>query len=228
MSSAAKRWTDTWAHRVLIIVAVILVVVVVAGGAWWLETRSGPAQVVRELLKATKRMDRQKVISLLSNETLEVVGLLHKDMVAVGVAFDGEAPEPEGQALPDLAYALARRVTAGARSVGRAKIQGQTATVRLQSSPFRRIPDRGDIKLIKEGREWKIDLTDVVKREAPFWHGLAGRPEELNELRSALQGAFEEIETVEESGEGPAGGSRGQRRPPRGQGHGRQARGEPR
>lgn len=192
MRSGARRRTGAQTGRGTIIVVVIVVVVVGAGAAWWFFLRPTPEKAVKQFIAAAQDMDEEKLRSLVTQETLQAADELQERMVAQFAGMAGEPPEGGPGFLSSMAWGM----TAGVKGVGKAKIEGNTATVPLKRKAAGPRAYAPDVKLIKEGGKWKVDLTDALEISAKFAEAFGGM---FGEMASKLKGVVEGM--AEEFGE---------------------------
>jgi hypothetical protein len=203
MQRVAGRFGDSRRGRGILIVLVVVVLLAAGGGAaWWFVLRSTPEMTVEAYLAAAKAGDQEKVKSLLSSETVTILEDLEKqfgDAFSKAAGAGGPAGMPVGA--PDIEM-----------QVGKASVQGDTATVPLEVKMGKAqmppgFPDSAKISvdLVREGGQWKIDLADQLKMAQQFAKAFGGSQEEMQKRVEELQEAVEKFtEGMGEAAEGPA------------------------
>ena len=204
MQKAARRFRAPQRGRAVIIVVIAVLVLAAGGGAaWWFLLRATPEKTVEAYVAAAKAGDQEKVKSLLSSETVTILEDLEKqfgDAFSKAAAPGGSAGMPPGA--PDIEM-----------QVGKASVQGDTATVPLevkmgdaQMPPG--FPDSAKVSvdLVREGGQWKIDLADQLKMAQQFAKAFGGSPEEMEKRVADMREAMEKFTegTREAAPEGPA------------------------
>lgn len=189
-----------------VIIVVVVVLLLAAGGAaaWWFLLRPTPEKTVEAYVAAAKAGDQEKVKSLLSSETVTILEDLEKQF---GQAF-GKPGSPAGPAGmppggPDIEM-----------QVGKASVEGDTATVpvevKMGEAPMLPgLPDsmKMSLNLVREGGQWKIDLSDQLKMAQQFAKAFDGSPEEMQKRVAELQEAVKKFsEGVADAG--PAGATK--------------------
>jgi len=172
VKSGAVRLTCPRAGRVVVIILVVAVVVLGgAAAAWWVFLRTTPEDIVAQFMEAERAQDEDAVRSLMSQDTVkmadEMQARLSAQFADSGAPIDTEYPFLSG---------LARGLVFGVERVEKARVEGNTATVPLKrktpsGAPMREMAFLREIKLVKEGGKWKIDMTDYLKRTARFMEG---------------------------------------------------------
>jgi hypothetical protein len=179
--------------RALVIVVVVVLVLAAGGGAaWWFLLRSTPEKTAEAYLAADRARDVEKLKSLLSSKTLTILE---------------DAAPPPGLA----------RMLAGApgveTQVGKASVQGDKATVPFETKmgegqALPGFPDsvKDSMKLVREGAEWKIDLSDYLKELKQFAWVFGCTPEETKELVKEVDETLERArqKIAEAAAKGPA------------------------
>lgn len=190
-------------RAIIIVIVAVLLLAAGGGAAWWFLLRATPEKTVEAYVAAAKAGDQERIKSLMSSETVTILEDLEKQFgegFSKAAAPGGPAGMPPGA--PDIEM-----------QVGKASVQGDTATVPLevkmgdaQMPPG--FPDsvKVSVNLVREGGQWKIDLADQLKMAQQFAKAAGGSPEEMEKRVADLREAMEKFAEGkgEAAAEGPA------------------------
>ena len=181
---------------VVIVVVVLLVVIAGCGAAWWFLLRPTPEAAIEQFVAAADAKDMKKARSFMTQETLQAGDEFQKQ---IQTSWGGMMPQ--GAAAMDMAVITGYQMLAQSESVGKAKIEGNTATLsRKMKGPMGGTASATqDLKLVKEGGKWKIDMAEQLRMASKFMKAMPGFAQGV---ASAAKGMAEEMAPA--TGETPA------------------------